>query len=194
MSEIDEYSPGSGRILKEDDTVINWADILILQTVRDRALDEGRRFRASHKLTLTDAVPVRWLRFDILSDIDLIFARQSAADGSYDYEVFAGSQISSPSGFTDQIPAYASNSKSGVPVLTPAVDLFGGVNATATASGVPNVTLTLRASGAGASSSISRTIADDLPRGFPATTAYARLTRVGTTDCTAVLEYEFDQF
>ena len=182
----------SGRMIAETGDIVNHADLLLLTTQRLRAYAEGRRFRVNHVLQLTELIPVQWIRFDIAEDIDLLFARQSAADGSYDYEIFTGAQISDATGFDDPVPVYRSNNKTGIPVLTPVVDVFGGSNPTATATGVPNVTRQLRASSQG-SSRTTGTLSDELPRGFPPTSAYARLTLVGTATANAVLEYEFDQ-
>lgn len=191
MSRIDQFSLSSGRMLREDDAIINQADLLWLQTVRERAFMEGRRKRASEVLALTTEEPVRWIQFNINDDIDLIFSRIIAVEGDVDYEVFAGAQITNPVGFTTPVSIYPSNTKSGVPNPASVVTAFIGNSAVA--SGKPNVTIKLRA-GTASSEAVSRSEFESLPRGFGPTAAYARFTKVSMGDMEVVAEYEFDQF
>ena len=84
MLKMDRYRPETGRGFGEGDNVINWIDLLNASNKSALAFEEGRRFRVNHSLTLTTNDPV-YIQFVISADIDLIFSRQSIANGSADY-------------------------------------------------------------------------------------------------------------
>jgi hypothetical protein len=140
------------------------------------AFETGLTYRFYHKFEITQSGTPVFLKYTIDGDAILTLSDLSITKGDVEYTVWAGSQATEDSAFTNDLTVYQTNSMSSNPNAGRVSYVSVQAGGSATFTGEPNdLTEVVTASGGNKESVLAP---DSSDRGFPAGIAYVRIARL----------------